>query len=177
MRLGRPDLDRMAHLADVKPVRRQRVIGEGFEIARRRGRRAARHPAGDAADHKSHDRGDCGCGGNAAPAASAVADHLVEREAFGNRFVRGRAVARADRIGLRAPGGDHGRVLGMRREPGVHRTLPVGRQFTVDEGVQLVRRDGSIVRSHCFTFSFHAAQRRALAVEIGFDLGSRARKP
>ena len=48
------------------------------------------------------------------------------------------AVARADRFGLRAPGGDAGGVLRMSRKPRLDGLDAVRRQFAVDIGVQFV---------------------------------------
>ena len=62
--------------------------------------------------------------------------HAVELETVRHRLVGDRAVARADRLGLRPPGGDQRGLLRMRAQPGGDGVLAVGRQFAVDISVQ-----------------------------------------
>ena len=124
MALAGLHLDRMAHLRDVEPMRLERLDGHGARRARAV-EDAAAEPAGAAARAGTRRaprrrRGATICGSARASA--------VELEARRHRLARDGAVARADRIGLRAPGGDARGILGMRGEPLLDRRAAVGRQ-------------------------------------------------
>ena len=73
-----------------------------------------------------------------AAARAAHLHHAIELETVRHGFVDDRAIARADGIGLRTPGCDQQGLLRIGGQPGGDGLLPVGRQFAVDIGVQLV---------------------------------------
>jgi hypothetical protein len=77
---------------------------------------------------------------------------MLELQPVRHRFVDCRAIAGADRFALRAPGGDLSRGVRIACEPGRDRFLPIGRQFAVHIGMQLIFSDGQIVFRHRFTF-------------------------
>ncbi len=84
-------------------------------------------------------------GGQRRPGAAARAvlpQQLVELEPLRHRLVGDRAVAGADGLGLRPPGGDQRGLFGMRGKPGGDGLLAVGRQFAVDISVQFVLGHG-----------------------------------
>ena len=137
--------DRMAHLDHVEPIGFERVGGEPRQIGGCRRLDAAHHPPGESADHES---GKCSRGGRGDPAVAAAACHASEVEPLRHLLVDDAAVACPEQLGLLAPGGDAGRVIGMRREPGLDRAATVGRQFAVDIGVQFVFADHLVSVSH-----------------------------
>ena len=124
--------DRMAHLDHIEPVRIERV---GGDIARRPGAVpcAASEPAGRGTGEKRREHRRCR---KARPSPSG-ARQPVEIETRRNRLARDRAIARADRVGLRAPRGDARRILGVAAKPLLDRAAAVRREFAVDIGVQL----------------------------------------
>ena len=77
---------------------------------------------------------------------------LLELEPVRHRLLRHALVARADRLGLRAPGGDLLGIVGMRGEPGGDGLLPVGGKLTVHISVEFVVGDGRGVVKHRSTF-------------------------
>jgi hypothetical protein len=142
------DLDRVPHLADIKLVRIKRLGAEPLDFTRSRGGGAARHPAGDAADDESRNRGRSR---HRAPGAPAFHDPL-RRQPVRHRLVDDRAVAGPDRLGLGAPSGNAGGVFGVAGEPRLDGLPAIRRQFAVDIDVQLVFRHLRVVVDHRMTF-------------------------
>ena len=112
MALAGLHLDRVAHLADIEPMRLERLDRHG---ARRPGavEEAAAEPAGAATQQE---RGEHRGGRETRPFAAGARERR-ELEARRHRLAGDGVVARADRIGLRAPCGDARGILGMRVEP------------------------------------------------------------
>ena len=133
----------MAHLDDVELVGVERFGGEHVEAGRRGRGGAARHPAGAAADDESHDRGRRS---HRRPATARwrgrACMHLVELEPRRHRLVGDGAVARADASACARQAATSAACSGCVGQPGGDGLAPVGRQFAVDIGVQLVLGHG-----------------------------------
>jgi hypothetical protein len=110
------------------------------------------------------------------PGVTTATSHPPDIEARRNFFIGDGAVARLNKLGLLAPGGDLGRVFRMRGQPAFDRAAPLGRKLAVDISVEFVFADIEVINHRSLSL-FHAAQRRALAVEIGFDLQAGAGQP
>ena len=136
--------DRMADFDHVEPIGFERVGGEAIEVGRRGGLGAAREPAGGAAGDEGNERGG---NGRRHPAAAAARQPL-DLEPLWRHFVGNPAVALANDLGLGAPGGDAGCVIGVGGKPGFDRAAAVGGQLAVDIGVQFVFADHLISVSH-----------------------------
>ena len=124
-----------------KRVERFRRHGSGRRVALPS---AAADPTGGAADKEGEQRH---CGGKARPFAVGARDPL-EIETSRHRFARGRAVARADRIRLRAPGCNTRRIIGMALEPFLDHGAFAARDLPVDIGVQLFFADRWLTIDH-----------------------------
>ena len=148
MILLRLHFDRVTDLADVKLVGVERVGGEQRDLARRGGRNAPRHPAGSAADDERRNRRRSG---DRAP-GPLLAHDPVKRQPIRHRLMDHRAVTRADRLGLGAPGGHPGCIVRMVRKPRFDGLAAVRRQLAVDVDVQLVFRHHCSVVDHEMTF-------------------------
>jgi len=112
--LAAADLDRMADLDDIEPVRIERIFGEA-RIGRWRGCDAVHGPADRAAtDERQHHR-------RRSPVhpAPRPADDLLDLEPLRDRLVDHTAIALLQLLGHRAPGCDPRRIVGMRPEPGL----------------------------------------------------------
>ena len=114
----------------------------------------------------------------AATAAIAAARQPVDIEPLRRLFIDGGAVARADELGLLAPGRDLHRIVRVAGEPCLDGAKTFRRQLAIDIGVELVFAHNLVSINHrSLSSSFHAAQRRALAVKKGLYLRTRARQP
>ena len=128
----------MAHLGDVELVGAERLGGDDLDEVGAGADAPCADPAGDAADQRPR--------APPPPRSRATARcgrvELGEIEARRHRLVGDRAVARADRLGLRAPFGDARGVVGMGGKPGLDGLPAVGRKHAVDIGVQFVGGHG-----------------------------------
>ena len=93
---------------------------------------ATAKPAGAATQQE---RGEHRGGGETRPFAAGARERL-QLEARRHRLACDGVVARADRIGLRAPGGDARGILGVRVEPLHDRRAAVGGKLAVHIGVE-----------------------------------------
>src|SRR5437660_961073 len=120
MRFFRPYLDRVAHLRDIDPMRFDRGIGEragdlGIAAAEYK---IAAEPARRRTDHEGNDGGSC----ELAAETSRPHGNAAGLQSLGYFFLRHLPPSVADHRGLRAPGGDAARRVGMGREIFLDRT-------------------------------------------------------
>src|SRR6202035_4230489 len=93
-----------------------------------------------------------------APAAAAARQPL-DLEPLRWHFAGDAAVALANDLGLGAPGGDAGRVIGVGGEPSLDGAATVGRQLAVDIGVQFVFADHLVCHRSLSYFTRRSAGR------------------
>ena len=138
--LGARHFDRMAHLDDVELVRVERVAAKTSKPVCVAGAAADAPRAIQPAEPPTTKASDRGRRRHRQPRAADLAgqsQHVVELEPLRHRLVGDRAVARADALGLRPPGGDQRGLFRMLGKPGRDGGAAVGRQLAVDKGVQL----------------------------------------
>ena len=133
MALAGLHFDRMAYLADIQPMRLERLDRHGARGARTIEETTAK-PAGAAAQQeRGEHRGSC----ETRPFAARTRERL-ELEARRHRLARDGTIARADRLALSAPGGDARRILGVRVEPLGDRGGAVGGKLAIHVGMQFL---------------------------------------
>ena len=138
-------LDRVADFDHVEPVGVERVGGEAREIGRARPRFDAAHgPAERAAGKECRD--DRRSGGRHRTVTAPC--QPVDVEPLRRHFVGNGAITRTDELGLLAPSGDPGGIVGMRRKPRFDGHAAVGGQFAVDIGVEFIFADNLVSIDH-----------------------------
>ena len=133
----------MAHFGDIKPVGIERFGAELLESSVRRCRNAMRDPARRCTDRGCDQRRRC----NRAPAA-ARPRQAIEIETLRHRLVCDCAIARTNRVGLRAPLRDIRSIIRMRSEPGFDGGSAIGWKQAIHIGVKLVSRHRHITFHH-----------------------------
>ena len=132
-------------------------------------------PAGGAAGDEGDERGR---GRDRDPAVTTAAREPRDAEPIRRRLIGDAAVAHLDQLGLAPPGRHAAAASGCVASQASTAPRRSAGQFAVHVGVELVFcHNGSRSIIDFLSLSFHAAQRRALAVQIRSDLHAGAREP